>query len=123
MLSLSFGLLLVTGLLGGGLAIAHLRAGTGPVPNWRLGGLHALLGIAGLAVLLLSLRGPPRGEAMGVAGFGRIAAVLLSIALIAGLAILFLRLGRRRFPGLVIGVHATLAISGITVLAAYALMG
>jgi hypothetical protein len=73
MLSLSFGLLLVTGLLGGGLAMTHLRAGTRPVPTWPLGGLHALLGIIGLAALMLSLRGPPRGEAMGVAGFGRIA--------------------------------------------------
>ena len=123
MLSLSFGLLLVTGLLGGGLAMAHLRAGTGPVPNRLLAGLHALLGIAGLAALLLSLRGPPRGEAMGVAGFGRIAAVLLSIALVAGLAILFLRLGRRRLPGLVIAFQATLANSGNTDLATYSLKG
>jgi hypothetical protein len=32
-LSLSFGLLLVTGRLGGGLAMAHLRAGAAPLPN------------------------------------------------------------------------------------------
>ena len=29
-------------------------------------------------MLLLALRGPPRGEAMGVGPFGRIAAVLLA---------------------------------------------
>src|SRR5262245_54660945 len=116
MLSLSFGLLLVAALLGGGLATAHLRGGPASSPNWPIGGLHALLGIGGLVALLLSLRGPPRGEAMGVAGFGRIAAALLATALLSGLAILLRRLGRRRLPGLVIGIHATLAISGITVL-------
>ena len=34
-----------------------------------------------------------------------------------------MRLRRRDIPGLVIGAHATIAVSGIIVLAAYTLMG
>jgi hypothetical protein len=60
---------------------------------------------------------------MGVGAFGRIAAVLLAMALLAGLAIVAIRLRRRRVPGLVIGIHATLAVSGVVILAAYALVG
>jgi hypothetical protein len=123
MLSLSFGLLLVTGLIGSVLGVAHLRGGAGARPGWRVGVLHASLGAAGLGTLLLSLSGPPRGAEMGVAAFGRISATLIAITLIVGLSILFLRLRRRRLPGLIIAMHATLAISGITVLAAYVLMG
>jgi len=74
-------------------------------------------------VLLIALAGPPRGVAMGVGAFGRIAAVLLALTLLAGLGILVVRLRRRRVPALLIGMHATIAISGVVVLAAYALVG
>ena len=120
MLSLSFGLLLIAALLGSGLGAQHLRA---TPPAWPLGALHGLLGASGLVVLLFALRGPPHGEAMGIASFGRIAAVLLALALLAGIAILVARLRYRNIPGLVIGIHATIAVSGIVILAAYALVG
>jgi hypothetical protein len=122
-LPLSFGLLLSAGLLGGVLAAMHLRPGNKPATDWRLGVLHGVLGTIGFAGLLLALRGPTRGEAMGVAGFGQIAAILLGIALLAGVAVLVLRMRRRPIPGLVIGTHATIAVSGIVILAAYALVG
>lgn len=57
---------------------------------------------------------------MGAESFGAAAAVLLAAALLAGLGV---RLVRRRRPGLVafaVGVHATLAVSGFVLLAAYA---
>ena len=87
-----------------------------------LGIVHALLGACSLYVLLLALRGPPRGVAMGVASFGRIAAGLLAFALLMGIFFAALRLSAKPVPGLIIGVHVTIAISGIVMLAAYALV-
>ena len=87
------------------------------------GALHGLVGIAGFTALLLALRGPPRGEAMGVGQFGRISAALLAMALVVAIPIVVVRLRRRSIPGLVIGVHATIAVSGIVVLAAYTWVG
>ena len=123
MLPLSLGLLLIAGLLGSALAARHLHGGTRPPPNGLFGALHGLVGLIGLAALLLALRGPPRGVAMGVGAFGRIAAALLVLALLAGLMILITRLGARRIPALVISIHATIAVSGIVILAAYTLVG
>jgi hypothetical protein len=118
MLLLSFWLLLIAGLFGSVLAALHLRSGAVP-PKAAFGILHGLLGGAGLAALLLALRGPPRGLAMGVGSFGGIAAALLVLALLVGLVIAVMSIRRRRPPGLVIGIHATIAISGIVILAAY----
>jgi hypothetical protein len=120
MLALSFGLLLITALFGSVLAVRQRHP---TPPAWPFGASHGVLGAIGLIMLLLALRGPPRGEAMGVGAFGRIAAVLLAMALLAGLAILVVRLRHRRTPGLLIGIHATLAISGVVILAAYTLVG
>ena len=123
MLLLSFSLLLIAALLGVALSVAHLRSEDTTRPAWPFGALHGTLGIIGLVVLLLALRGPPRGEAMGVGAFGQIAAVLLTMAALAGLA-MFVAFGRRRrIPGLAIGIHAMIAISGVVVLAAYTLVG
>lgn len=83
---------------------------------------HGLLGAAGFAVLLLGLRGPPRGVAEGAGSFGVIAAVMLGLALLAALGIIAAQF-RRRAPGvLVVAVHATFAIAGFVVLAAYVSM-
>jgi hypothetical protein len=120
MLALSFGLLLITALFGS--VLAALQRHRTP-RAWPFGASHGALGAIGLITLLLALRGPPRGEAMGVGGFGRIAAALVAMALVAGLAILAVRLRRRRIPGLIIGIHATLAVSGVVILAAYTLVG
>jgi hypothetical protein len=120
MLALSFGLLLITALAGG--ALAALHQGEKP-PAWQLGAMHGGLGAIGFVALLLALRGPRRGAAMDVAAFGQIAAVLLAMALLAGLAITVARLRKRQIPGLLIGIHATIAISGVVILAAYTLVG
>ena len=122
MLQLAFIVLLIAGAVGGGLAAWHLRPEV-PPPSWRLGVAHGMLGAAGLVLLLLALRGPPRGVAMGVDGFGTVAAVLLAVALIAGLAVLATRVRRRANGGLFIAIHASLAIGGIVILAAYVLVG
>ena len=83
---------------------------------------HGLLGAAGFVVLLLGLRGPARGVAMGAGSFGTIAAAMLALALLAALAIIAAQVRRRPPATLVVAVHATLAIAGFVVLAAYVSM-
>lgn len=123
LLAFAFALMLATGIFGGVLAALHLRSRAMPRPPWMFGALHGIVAIAGCIILLLSLGGPPRGVEMGVASFGRISAVLFGLALLAGLVIPLIRPRLRQIPGVVIGVHATIAISGIVVLAAYTLLG
>lgn len=122
MLHLAFIVLLIAGAFGGGLAVWHLRPQAAP-PPWALGAVHGVVGSVGLVLLLLALRGPPRGAAAGVAGFGKAAAAVLTIALIAGLAALATHLRRRAIGGLFIAIHASMAIGGIVVLAAYTFAG
>ncbi len=122
MVSLAFALVLIAASCGAVLVWMNLAPGR-TAPGWPLRALHAGLGAAGLAALLLALRGPPRGEAMGVASFGRIAAWLLALALLMGLVLLSARMRHRRLTSGPIGIHATLAISGAAILAAYTLVG
>jgi hypothetical protein len=122
MLLASFTLLLIAAALGSVLAMLGFRPDV-PPPAQIYGVLHGCLGAGGFAALLLALRGPPRGVAMGVGSFGAIAAVLLGVALLAGLIMLAIRARARQVPGLIIGIHATIAISGIVILVAYTLMG
>jgi hypothetical protein len=99
------------------LAVMHLR---GVAVRRLLGALHALIGLSGLALLALALRGPARGVAQGEGSFGVIAAAFFaSAAIIGGMMLARLRKGAR--AGALIGVHATLAISGFVMLAAYLL--
>jgi hypothetical protein len=122
MLIAAFVILGLAVLLGAVLAVMHIREGTA-VPPWAAGALHALLGLGGLGCLLFALRGPARGAAQGTASFGAIAAALLVLATAFGLTLLGARIGRRRIAGALIGVHATLAVGGFVVLAAYVLAG
>lgn len=123
MLNASFSILGSAVLLGAVLAVLHLRAEGAAMPAWPLGGLHGLLALAGLGCLLVGLGGPPRGLSTGTEAFGKISAGLLAIAALMGGGILIMRLRKRQFPGVLIGAHATLAVSGFVVLAAYILVG
>lgn len=121
MVDTAFGLIVGAVLLGTILALLHLRP-AGPTPPWPVGALHGLIGAGGLAALLVSLQGPPRGVAFGVGPFGLFSAALLVLALLAGLGLLAaLCLGRR--PGALIALHAALAVTGFAILAAYTLVG
>ncbi|HTI80111.1 MAG TPA: hypothetical protein VL614_06630 [Acetobacteraceae bacterium] len=122
MLLVSFTLLLIVAASGSVLAVLGFRFEV-PPPAQVYGVLHGCLGAGGFAALLMALRGPPRGVAMGVGSFGAIAAVLLGVALLAGLIMLVMRARVRQVPGLIIGIHATIAISGIVILTAYTLLG
>ena len=104
-------------LLGLTLALLFARGSAYPAP---LGRLHGALGVAGLVLLLLALREPPRGVAMGAGNFGVIAAWLLAAALLFGLLMLHVSARRRVIPGIAVGTHATLAIAGFVLLVVYA---
>jgi hypothetical protein len=123
MLITAFTILGLTVLLGTALAVLHLRTPTGAAAPWPVAALHGLLGIGGLICLVLALRGPPRGIAQGTASFGAIAATFFALAALVGGAILATRLRNRRGTGTLIGIHATLAVSGFVILAAYLLVG
>jgi len=120
MLNVAFIVLAAAVLVGSVLALLHLREGAAP-PPWPLGALHGLIGIAGLALLALALRAPPRGLDQGTGSFGMIAAILLVLAALAGAGLLRARLRKTRLSGALIGAHATLAVSGFVILLVYVL--
>ena len=104
----------------GGMGLLALYQWVRPAGWWQAPGLaHGLLGVCGFALLLASLGGPPRGAAMGAGSFGTIATVLTGLAIaMAALAYAARRRGHAAGP-LALGLHATLAIAGLTMLAAY----
>jgi hypothetical protein len=118
LLATAFALLGAAVLAGSGLAALQLIAKRPAIPPW-LTALHGLLAVGGFIVLVLALRGPPRGIASGASAFGLIAAVLAALAVVAGSAALAARLRRKRVTGILVGVHATLAVSAFVILAAY----
>jgi hypothetical protein len=127
MLTAAFVIFTMTVALGAVLAVLHLRTNrttTSPrPPRWPLGALHGVLALAGLACLALALRGPPRGLQQGTASFGLIAAVLFVLAALLGARLLAARLFGKPIGGGTIAVHATLAVSGFVILAAYVFAG
>jgi len=104
-------------------ACASAFAKGGPPPSWSPAALQGLVAISGLAYLALALRGPPRGLDQGTASFGLIAIALIALAALVGVGPLAARVFKRRIAGIMIGVHATLAVSGFVVLAAYIFAG
>jgi hypothetical protein len=119
MLIAAFAVLGIAVLLGAVLGVQHLRTEGAARPPWRLAALHGLVAIAGLGCLALALRGPPRGLDQGTGSFGIIAAVLIAVAALLGAGFLTARFAKRRIAGILIGVHATFAVSGFVILAAY----
>ncbi len=108
------------------LAVLHLqtnKTATPPQPPWPIGALHGILALAGLGCLALALRGPARGVQQGTASFGLIAAVLFVLAALLGAKLLAARLFGKQIGGGTIAIHATLAVSGFVILAAYVFAG
>jgi membrane protease YdiL (CAAX protease family) len=123
MLMAAFVTLGIAVLLGSVLAVLHLRAAGAARGTAALAALHALIALGGFACLLAALRGPPRGLDSGTAEFGIIATVLVALAALLGGGFLASRLLKRRITSGWIGLHATLAVAGFVVLAAYLLAG
>jgi hypothetical protein len=121
MLDAALILLLIAVLFGSWLAVLHSAGRPAERTPWPLALMHAGLALGGLALLTMTLRGPVRGADQGMAGFGITAAGLLAVAAIVG-AQIFVRFRlRKKSAGALIGVHAALAVSGVVILAAYAL--
>ena len=123
MLVAAFVILGVVVLLGSVLAVLHLRVNAATTPSWPLAALHGLLAIGGLCCLALALGGPPRGLDQGTASFGIIATAMIALAALVGAGLLAARVLKRRIAGIMIGIHATLAVSGFVILAAYVFAG
>jgi hypothetical protein len=123
MLTAAFVLFTIAVALGATLAVLHLRTNRTAAPPWPLGALHGSLALVGLACLALALRGPPRGVQLGTASFGIIAAVLFVLAALLGARLLTARIFGKRIGGGTIAIHATLAVSGFVILAAYVFVG
>ena len=121
MLSLALALLSLAVLLGVAIGIRFL--GDRRLPSRTVGAVHGLLGASGLSALILSLvNGAGTGDRYGTASFGPAAAILAALAALAGAGIALL--GRRtpRRIGLLIGVHASLAVTAYVLLLAYAFL-
>jgi len=122
MLVAAFVILGVAVLLGSVLAVLRLQT-EGSTPPWSLAALHGFLAVGGLNCLALALRGPPRGLDRGVASFGIIATSLIALAALIGVALLATRIFKTQISGMMIGIHATLAVGGFVILTAYVLLG
>jgi hypothetical protein len=86
---------------------------------WLPGAAHGALGIVGFLMLLAGLAGPTRGASMGAGQFGLIGAAMIGLGLLLGATLFFCRVRRKAPPGVVLGIHATLAVGGLVMLAAY----
>ncbi len=80
---------------------------------------HGVAGLAGVGALLLGLHGPARGVTTGAGSFGRVAAGLLAVAALVGLSLFAVRLWRWPPSSILLGLHATFAIAGVVMLAAW----
>lgn len=115
-------LLIGAATLGALLAVVQLqRAASPPIP-WYVGAVHGTIGASG-TILMLAAPARAAASAGGAKGFRMIAAVLLVLAMAAGLWILRSRVTRRPLSFGLVGVHALLAISGVVLLGAYLAVG
>jgi hypothetical protein len=118
MLFFAFWVLSVTVGLGAFLAFMYLRAK--PVLSSVVAISHGSLGAFGIIVLTYALsRGPIRGVAYGASSFGLVAVVLGGLAVLLGLGIALLTRRSNRRVGLIIGVHASVAIAAYILLMTY----
>ena len=122
MLVAAFTILSVVIVMGSVLAVLHSQEGR-PAPPRPLATLHGLLAIGGLECLVLALVRSPRGLHQGSASFGIGAAALLALAASLGLCFVTTKVLKGGHAGILIGIHATLAVTGFVVLAAYVFVG
>jgi hypothetical protein len=111
---IAFLVLLLATLIGVGLVALRL-AETPWWPHWSVPALHGLVGTCGLVLVVIGL-----SHSAAASGFGKLAASFLAGALSLGL--LFLARIRKGYP-LLLAAHASLAITGLVILAAYRAMG
>jgi hypothetical protein len=122
LLRLSLILLGIAMLFGFVLAALNLRT-SAKAPPLLARVTHGVLGAAGLAVLLLTTGEAAKGVDSGSATFRLDAEVLLIAALLLGLGILVSYRIAPKSAGAVIALHATIAMFGLAILAAYVSIG
>jgi len=106
--------------LGMWLGSLHLLREEPPRGLSRVAAVHGSAGGVCVALLLLALLGPDRrGVGHGAGGFGWVAFWLLAGALMGGATILFLYLRRKSVSPVLVATHASVAIAGAVMLAAY----
>jgi hypothetical protein len=120
-LDIAFIALLIAVLFGSWLAVLHFDGRTPERVPWPVALVHAALALGGFGLLAMALRGPPHGADQGTATFGLAAAVLFAVAIAAGLGIFVRFRLRKKGANALVGIHATLAVSAIVILAAYVL--
>jgi hypothetical protein len=98
------------------LAVLYLRSRPVPV----LAVIHGCVGLVGFGLLVMTLQGPRRGDAMGAGSFGIVASVLFGLALAFGPFIPLLNRRAPRIAGVVIAAHAGLAITAFVLFLAWA---
>jgi len=121
MLSLALALLSLAVLIGVAIGIRFL--GGRRMPSRAIGAVHGLLGVSGLCVLIFALMSSAgAGDRYGTASFGPAAAVLAALAVLVGVGIALLGRKAPRGSGLLIVVHASVAVTAYVLLLAYAFL-
>ena len=118
MLNAAFWILGVT--VAAGLAIGCFYMLERPIRGWArlLSAGHGLLGVTGSTLLFV----PIAAGASDRSGMGQVATGLLAATLMGAAVVVYAQVRRRRPPGLVVALHATLGVAGYVILAAYVSM-
>jgi hypothetical protein len=96
------------------------RAGSNPIQI----GFHLILGVAGLEAVVMLMHGTPGGALSAAGSLGKLAALLLALAVISGFATSVLaRRWSRKGAGTVLASHALLGALGWVVFLAWARAG
>jgi hypothetical protein len=119
----AFIIIAIAVLLGAALGGLHVQTEGRAAPPWLLAALHGLLGISGLGCLIFALCGPARRLDQATGSFGIISVALIALAALLGVSFMVTRQRKGRPAGILIGIHATLAVSGFVILAAYVFAG
>lgn len=94
------------------------RVGSNPIHI----GFHLILGVAGLEMVVMLLRGAPDGSVAAAGSLGKSAALVLATAVISGFATsVMARRWSRQTGGLVLVTHAVLGAVGFVMFLAWAI--
>ena len=109
------GLLTASLLLGLYLVLLFLRRERKPV----IVGFHLLLGIGGLEMLVMLLRGTPSGTAEAAGQFGVAAAALFGIAMFTGLTGAMIARRSAMSANIVVATHSSIGVAGFVLFLAW----
>jgi len=119
---MAFWVLTLAAVMGAALAYVHVARAWRRA--WYVAAAHGAIGAIGFLLLILSPQVPdPLAVEHGVAPFVAYALWLFGVALLVGLGIATLSLRTRRSRGLLIAIHATVAVCAYALLLAYRALG